>query len=153
MSTSEPLVVAAMNALSDAWPAALDFSTLLDGACRVVGVQVPVALVATRLRGVLLEAHIARVVLLESCPRTLAARPGEHAVASPLARAQCARGARVVSSLLHTSIALEPSGDAELLVLLDGTRDRRALGAELSRPVDEIDSALLRLASAGLLCG
>jgi SAM-dependent methyltransferase len=153
MSTSEPLVLAAMNALADAWPAALDFPTLLGCACQAVGLQAPVALVAARLRHVLLQAYIARVVLLHTCPPTLSARAGEHPLASPLVRAQCARGARVVTSLLHTSIKLEQDGDGALLELLDGTRDRQALAAELSRPLDEIDAALLRLASVGLLCG
>ena len=81
------------------------------------------------------------------------AGPGERPRASALARAQHAAGAPVVSSLLHTNVKLDEPLDLALLPLLDGTRDRAALGdAVPGEPADaDLDAALARLAALGLL--
>ncbi len=132
MTTSEPLVRAVMNALVRAWPAAMDFSTLLDRATEAAGPQAPADTVAARLRAVLLQAYLARIVMLQGVPPPLAAQPGERPLASPLARAQSAAGLPVVSSLLHANARLEGELEPRLLALLDGTRDLRALVDSLS---------------------
>jgi methyltransferase-like protein/trans-aconitate methyltransferase len=151
MTTSEPLVRAAMAALAGAAPAALPFEALFDRARAAVAAEVPAELVAARLRDVLLQAHLARVVHLHGCPPPVTADAGERPCASALARAQLAAGAPVVSSLLHANVRLEGL-DAELLALLDGTRERDALGAALGEPAaTDVDDALARLASLGLL--
>jgi SAM-dependent methyltransferase len=151
MTTSEPHVQAAMHALAAAWPAALGFGALLEAAIEAAGPQAPAELVGERLRDVLLQAHLARIVQLNGCPPPLAAQPDERPLASALARAQAARGAAVVSSLLHRNVALEGELEPALLPLLDGTRTRAALAEALGRPASEIDAALERLAAAGLL--
>jgi len=155
MTTSEPHVQAAMHVLIAAWPAAVPFAQLRAAAQAAAGEDVPEELVAARLREVLLQAHLARLVELHGCAWPLApggaagARPG----ASALARAQLAAGADVVSSLRHTNVRLDGPGDAELLARLDGTRDRAALAAELGRGEAEVDEALARLGALGLLAG
>jgi len=132
MTTSEPLVRAAMNALARAWPAALDFPTLLVCATEAAGPQAPADAVAARLRAVLLQAYLARIVMLQGAPPPLEAQPGERPLASPLARAQSAAGLPVVSSLLHANARLEGELEPRLLALLDGTRDLRTLVDSLS---------------------
>jgi SAM-dependent methyltransferase len=157
MTTSEPLVHAAMEALTQVWPEAVDFPTLLERATAAAGPQAPQELVAARLRAVLLQAYLARIVVLQGCPPPLSARPGERPLASPLARAQCVAGSRTVSSLLHANARLEGKLEPQLLTLLDGTRDREDLHKELSAAgraplgLAELDGALERLASLGLL--
>jgi hypothetical protein len=151
VTTSEPLVKAALHALAGAWPAAVDFPRLLGLATAAAGSDASGELVAARLRTVLLEAYLARIVVLQSCPPPLAAQPGERPLASPLARAQCRAGAPAISSLMHANVRLEGALEPALLGLLDGTRDRKALIDELSTSAEELDTALRRLASVGLL--
>jgi len=95
---------------------------------------------------------------LFAAPPALAASPGERPVASPLARIQ-ARAGDAVTTLLHTSVELRDPIGRRLLALLDGTRDRAALIAELlpltgsSRETlaPALDENLLALARLGLL--
>jgi Predicted methyltransferase regulatory domain/Methyltransferase domain len=151
ITSSEPLVGAALHALARAWPAAVDFPTLLASATEAAGPEAPQELVAARLRVVLLQAYLARVVMLQGCPPPLSGQPGERPRASPLARAQSAAGRPVVSSLLHANTRLEGELEPRLLALLDGTRDRGALEQALSVPPEQLGQALRRIASLGLL--
>lgn len=151
LSTSEPHVAAAMHALAGAWPQALDFQALLAAACAAAGPDVAGELVARRLRVVLLQAHLARIVQLQGCPSPVTGHPGERPRASALARAQHAAGRPVVSSLLHANVRLRGELERELLGLLDGSRDRAALLAELGEGMAELDEALAHLAEVGLL--
>jgi SAM-dependent methyltransferase len=160
LTTSEPPLVAAMHVLAQAWPAALDFSVLLDAARAAAPPAVSAELVAERLHAVLLHAYLARIVQFQGCPAPLRAQPGALPLAGALARAQCAAGAPAVSSLLHASVRLEGSLEPRLLGLLDGTHDRAWLLDELasttSPPEDpptaaQLEQALERFASVGLL--
>jgi hypothetical protein len=153
MTTSEPLVQAAMRALGEAWPRALDFHTLLERALKAAGDEAPEELVRARLRVVLLQAYLARIVMLQGCPPPVANRAGEHPTASPLARAQSAAGMETVSSLLHANVRLEGELEPRLLPLLDGTRSRSELSRALDAPEEQVSESLLRLASVGLLAG
>ncbi len=150
VTTSEPLVRAALRSLSDAWPAALPFSRLLSVASEAAAPLVP-AVVAQRLRVVLLQAYLGRVVQLLSCAPRLSAKPGERPLASPLARAQCAAEGTVVASLLHANVRLEGELEPRLLVLLDGARDITALAHETGADREDIRVALERFAAVGLL--
>jgi hypothetical protein len=73
--------------------------------------------------------------------------------ASRFARLQADREAGVVSSLLHTNVALEDDGAKQLLALLDGTRDRAALCAETGASGSELEAGLTSLARLGLISG
>ena len=99
----------------------------------------------------LIEAYLARIVHLDSCPAPVVAAPGERPVASALARAQIAAGSTNVTTLLNSTARLEGELDGPLLALLDGTRDRAALAAALPTLEMPIDDALQALASVGLL--
>jgi cyclopropane fatty-acyl-phospholipid synthase-like methyltransferase len=149
VSTSEPLVLAALHELAGCWPAALSFPALLE---RSLGAaDLPAEIAAARLRAIALEAYIARVIHLHSVPPPLSAGAGERPLASPLARAQCAAGLPAVSSLLHVNARLEGELEPRLLALLDGTRDRRTLAGELPSAMEQIEQCLARFASLGLL--
>lgn len=151
VTTSERLVTAAMHALADAWPAAVDFSDLLGVAVEAVGPDVTMEQVRARLREVLLQAQLARIVQLHGCPPTLSPRPGERPLASALARAQLAAGLPAVSSLMHANVRLEGEFEPRLLPLLDGTRTPSELASALDAPEEQVTQSLLRLASVGLL--
>ena len=151
MTTSEPPVVAAMQALADAAPASVDFATLLERAVEAAGGETPRELVKERLRAVLLQAYLARIVMLQSCGPPLSTKASERPSANPLARAQLAAGRPAVSSLLHANARLEGELEPTLLVLLDGTRDREELKGELGTTSEQLEEALERLAALGLL--
>jgi hypothetical protein len=151
VTTSEPIVLAALQALADLWPAALTFDELVERARAAVDPQLPSEAAATRLRTVMLEAYVARIVRLHRTPPPVSPTASARPYASPLARAQSAAGADVVSSLLHANVRLDGDLDAGLLPLLDGTRDRPALCRELALHEAELDAALVRFSRAGLL--
>ncbi len=151
MATSEPHVQAVMRALADAWPGALDYATVLRHAVAATGDGVAAQLVDDRMRDVLIEAYLARVVQLTGCPPPLVTEPGERPLASALVRAQVAAGSTAVTSLVPDTVRLEGVFDGPLLTLLDGTRDRAALAAALPGLGVPIDDALAELAAVGLI--
>jgi len=92
-----------------------------------------------------------------------AAEAGERPVSSPLARLQLQKGA-MIATLRHTRVEVEGELERQLLLLLDGTRDRAALLSELSPfarsnastasreiPPEDLESALGKLARLALL--
>jgi SAM-dependent methyltransferase len=161
VTSSEPLVKAALAELAAAWPAAVGFPALAARAIDAVGPGTDPELVRARLRDVLLQAHLARIVRLDGCAAPVGRpaadvareRADQRPRASALARAQHAAGAGVLSSLLHANVALDGELEPRLLALLDGTRTRRDLHAALGGSAAALDAALARLASIGLLHG
>jgi SAM-dependent methyltransferase len=151
MTTSEPLVQAAMSALAAAWPQSVDFATLLAGSREAAGLEASAKLVSTRLCSVLLQAYLARIVMLQGCPPPLTDRVGERPATTPLARAQCEAGLSSVSSLLHGSVRLEGELEEGLLALLDGTRTLPELAQALGADREGVAQALERFAAVGLL--
>ncbi|MFZ1155757.1 MAG: class I SAM-dependent methyltransferase [Solirubrobacteraceae bacterium] len=151
MTTSEPLVRAAMSALAAAWPQSVNFATLLTSSREAAGPQASAKLVSTRLCSVLLQAYLARIVMLQGCPPPLTGNAGERPATSPLARAQCETGLSSVSSLLHGSVRLESEVEEGILALLDGTRTLPELAQALDADREPISQALDRFAAVGLL--
>jgi SAM-dependent methyltransferase len=89
-------------------------------------------------------------------PLHAAEEPGEHPRASPLARWQAAQGPDL-TSLAYTTVRMEEPAARLLITLLDGTRDREAIRAELhSRgglelTPEDLDANLVELARLFLL--
>lgn len=151
MATTEPLVIAVMHALADAWPESVDYATLLSHASDASGPDAPRELVAARLCRVLLQAYLARIVTLQGCSPPLVNHVTERPTASPLARAQCAAESPGVNSLLHGNIRLDGDLESKTLPLLDGTRDAAEIANELAVSGEDVAAALQRLAALGLL--
>jgi SAM-dependent methyltransferase len=151
VTTSEQLVAAAMLALGEAWPAALSFRELLDRARQGRDLDAPADEAAARLREVLLQAYLAQIALLLGCSPPVERSPRGRPCASALARAQHAAGADILSSLLHANARLEGELEPRLLSLLDGTRDVGELARESSAGVEDVELALKRICSVGLL--
>jgi SAM-dependent methyltransferase len=151
ITTSEPLVQAAMDALGEAWPRSLAFPTLLERAREAAGAKVAHELVEARLRTVLLQAYLARVVMLAGCPPPVSGELDQLPKVSPLARAQSKSGLKGLSSLLHANVRLDSELEAGTLELLDGTRTLADVAAELGAPNWQIVECAQRLASVGLL--
>jgi SAM-dependent methyltransferase len=159
LTANHPVPRAALLDLAASFPARRSFAALLgdaDGeAARALG-------------EILLSGYAGDIVQIHAhCPR-FAATAGPRPLASPLARDQALEGQRV-TNLVHEVVDLEDTGLMRLLPLLDGTRDRPSLVAELERimaaepepipipdPVRlaaELEAALAVLARHALLTG
>jgi SAM-dependent methyltransferase len=147
VTTSEPLVRAALHALAESWPAAVAFADLLERSVETLGRSVPAELVADRLQSVLLEAYLSRVVSALGCPPPVTPKAGPRPRASGLARAQRAAGAPAVASLLHTNVVIGDPDLSAALGLADGMRERADFAEALPDPGETLD----RLAALGLL--
>jgi SAM-dependent methyltransferase len=150
MTTSEPLVQAAMGVLAEAWPRSVAFPALLARAREATGPDTPSELVEARLRSVLLQAYLARIVMLSGCSPPVSGKVGERPTISPLARAQSAAGLKALSSLLHANVRLDGELEASMLDL-DGTRTLAEVAAALGASPEQIKECVERLASVGLL--
>jgi SAM-dependent methyltransferase len=151
MTTSEPLVQAVMGALAEAWPRSMAFPPLMARAREAAGPEASSELVAARLSAVLLQAYLARIVMLSGCPPPVIGEVGERPTVSPLARAQSAADLKALSSLLHANVRLDGELEASMLDLLDGTRTLAEVAAALGASPEQIKECVERLASVGLL--
>jgi SAM-dependent methyltransferase len=117
----EPLR-SALELLRGRWPDTLGFAELraaLDADPDV-------------LAGALLDGFRGEFLMPHAAPlRTVAAAGLERPVASPLARWQAQRGTEV-TSLAYANVHMEEPAARLLLGLLDGTRDRAAIRAEIT---------------------
>jgi hypothetical protein len=142
LTTDQPAVITALERAAERWPGAAWVRDLPETGRSVVCEA-------------LLGGFAANLVSLHASPPRLAHRPGERPEASPLARYQAAEG-DLVTNLRHRSVRLEDEPARRLVGLLDGTRDRAALAAEL--PPDAgtdvgpaLERSLERLARLALL--
>jgi methyltransferase-like protein len=123
LSTSSPVLKAAMRVLGERWPGTVSFAELDRAVVEMLGGQsdggqtLALGLLNTYLAADLLELHAAPVA---------AVKPGERPVALASARARLAAGETGVANRRHELV--RPNDlDRQLLPLLDGTRDRAAL--------------------------
>ena len=128
LTTDHPLVTRALARVGECWPAAVPVRELLAGETRQRD--------RVALCDALLRAYGANLVQLHVHPPSLAVSPGERPAASPLARHQ-AREGPVVTNLRHARVRIEDDLGRRLVELLDGSRDRAALAAELHAFVRE----------------
>lgn len=166
LHTDSPLIQAALVTLSEAWPQALHFNTLLAAARAACGrgaVESAASIDedADILEDALLRAYAGSVIEFYSHPPRFVLQPGEYPVASPLARLQSREGSRV-TTLHHHNITIEDPLGRYFLQLLDGTRNRAALLDDLARfvvadgageptngqPVEEPEAVRQRLVTA-----
>ena len=137
------------------WPQTLHFE-VLRARC---GELVPPGSDPGALAGILLSLCHRGLAELHVDPRPCAAIPGERPTTTALVRWQAKRGTHV-ASLIHTIVRAE-GPERQLLTLLDGTRDRQALAAEIEPSIvprmahDEflsaLEGSLRKLARFGLL--
>ena len=107
------------------------------------------------------DACVSNLLILHVHPPPVLPVPGERPRASALARYEAATHDEL-TSLLHTRVRVPDAKVRRLVTLLDGSRDRAALVAQLNGPefayqrdaaLTFIDRALVQLARLGLLEG
>ena len=146
MEHPDPLVAPLVELLSRRFPEAPAFEDLR----RALGAG------AAETERALWAAVDADLVALHVHAPVYAAAAGERPRASALARLQ-ARAAIDVTSLRHENVRMEEPAARLLLELLDGTRDRAALRADLAvaggpdLPPDALEASLADLGALGLL--
>ena len=85
----------------------------------------------TALCDALLRSYAANLVALHVHPPALTTTPGRRPRAPARSRATRPRAGEMVTNLRHASVRIEDELGRRLVTLLDGTRDRAALAAEL----------------------
>jgi hypothetical protein len=157
IATDHALVREALERVGAAWPAAVWVAELIPSQCGAAD--------RAALCDALLRCYAANLAQLHAHPPALTTVPGEAPEASALARHQ-ARAGEMVTNLRHVSVRIEDDLGRELVTLLDGTRDRSALTAQLGRSLrarddersaadlrDGLDRSLQGLAKLALLRG
>jgi protein-L-isoaspartate O-methyltransferase len=114
-----------LEALVARSPAALPMAELSP----LMGPSAP----ARPLAAILTDAFVSGIVTFHVQPPPLVFEAGPKPRASPLARLE-ARTRDTVTSLMHTRVGLPDANARQLLVLLDGTRDRASLAAAMTVP-------------------
>ena len=128
LETGNPLVKSALQRVGAVWPASIQFRDLLARVRSDLGraSDERVAADADDLGAALLRASIGGALELRAHNPRFATHPGEQPKSSAIARHQLETGNRV-STLLHGIVQIDDDLGRLLLLLLDGTRDRRAL--------------------------
>jgi SAM-dependent methyltransferase len=135
LSTDHLLSNAALVHLGEVWPRAVSFDDLVAAALDRLGpatqaVKDRMADEVEALAAVLHQAFAGGRLSLRRTPPPLACAPGERPAVSLLARRQAEAGGKVINRL-HRSVGLTDPMVRRLVQLLDGTRDRNTLVADL----------------------
>jgi hypothetical protein len=171
VATDLPLGKAALLHLGKIYPCSVRFDELVVEARRNLVANGVAAFDEDEpaLANLLLKAYSAGVVELHMFAPKFAATPGDRPLAYPLARQQALAGS-IITTLFHNNIKLEDDLGRQLLILLDGKRDRASLLRELLRIIEadetsaasekeelldsmpqELEEKLCQLAKLGLL--
>ena len=121
-----PLAKATFVHLGAVYPQPVRFADLVGEGERIIG-KAASADDVDALAAILNTSFAIGLIELHAGPPTFVRRPGERPIASPLARMQLRQGEMTVTSLRHSTIQVENPLTRQLLLLLDGTRDRVAL--------------------------
>lgn len=135
MSTNHPLAKAAILHLGRIWPQAVPFAELLRTARDMSGrddpkAGAPVAEDSNWLSDMLLRLFAADFLDLCVYAPKFVSTVSNRPAASPLVHAQVRAGLGI-TNLRHASISLDDEAAGHLLLMLDGTRDRQQLLAEI----------------------
>jgi methyltransferase-like protein len=143
LTTEHYAVVTVLRRAGERWPAAIGVREALG--------EDPSRATLDTVGEALLRCYAAGLVQLHVHQPRLVTVAGERPQASALTRLQ-ARDRVEVANLRHATVPVADELDRRLLMLLDGTRDRAALLAELPEfDADRLDAALRLFARSSLL--
>jgi SAM-dependent methyltransferase/methyltransferase-like protein len=148
-STNHPLAKAAMLHLSRVWPQSVPFQELLQIA-RMLSERASSDDDSAWLSNSILKLYVARLVELHLYTPAFVTEVSERPLASALARAQM-RTSQTLSNLRYGSVEIGDETARQLLLLLDGTRDRKQLLAKLQIMPEQLEINLKKLARLALL--
>lgn len=135
MSTDNRLAKAALSILGAQFPKALSFTELVAQAQQLLGEAAQINEPRRTELAEFLWAALSRgIAQIHTEAVNLPDQASEFPVACALARQQ-AHSSPVITTLLHDTVSLDDPLSRAMLVLLDGTRNRAALVAELRQRV------------------
>lgn len=131
IESSRPLVKAAFARLGTVWPQSIAFDDLItavlsDDNDNPAGQKSPPENARQELAQALRQAHLASCVELHAYQAPFVTTVSHRPMASALARLQLSKSPSL-STLRHEALKIEDSLCRQLVLLLDGTRDRSAL--------------------------
>jgi SAM-dependent methyltransferase len=148
IEADEPLLKAALIRFSEQSIQPIAFDASVEWAYRRLGATPPAdpgqrAEDRAGLCRILCQLFLLDMVELSASPPCWALEVSDRPEASPLVRLDAAQR-RPTTSLRHRRLALDNERVCQVLVLLDGSRDRRALLSELGEgfPAEELDKIL-----------
>ena len=147
IQTDRPILKAALSRLGGCWPRALRFEDLLPASRDIMARGGTAddresAEDASELCVLLLSCYAAGVVELHTWAPPVVAEISERPIASSLARYQCDHDKRL-TTLWHRGVDLDTDLARQLVVLLDGTRNRSALAEALTALVQSGKTSLV----------
>jgi methyltransferase-like protein len=136
LETTRPLVKAALTRLGTVWPQSIAFDDLIEAAQSDLsahsGSRTSSAEEAkVELSQALLQAHLAGCVEIHAHRAPFVTTLSERPTASALARLQLRKGI-AIATLRHQPLKIEDPLSRQLILFLDGTRDRAALLKDLN---------------------
>ena len=148
LTTTMPIVKAALMIVGECWPQAIPFRALLGAAIVRLGAKSDLQTLeqaGTALALFALECYTSsNLVELHLYAPAFVAEPSAKPLATPLARLQAERGAQVTTQR-HEQVVLSEA-ERQTVRLLDGTRDRAALVEAL---LDLVEKGILAPQKAG----
>lgn len=145
-STNHPPSKATLRILSQIWPGRIPFEALKSSVlAEVEGCE---DCSSPALEDVVLKMHAGKLIELHAYAPHVAVKAAERPLASPLARYQL-RERDVATNLQHRTVQFDGI-TRHLTLLMDGTRDRGALLAELER---SMESGLVSVEESGCVVG
>jgi len=151
LETGRPLIKAAFMRLASTWPQSLAFADLIRAAQKELGADNGSSSEETKaeLAHALLQAHLAGCVEIHAHRAPFVTEVSERPTASALARLQL-RTSISISTLRHEPLKIEDALSRQLVLLLDGTRDRAALLHDLD---EAVKSGGMMISGSGLPAG
>jgi SAM-dependent methyltransferase len=154
-NVDQPLPKAILATVYERTPERIPFDELARAAAELVAPDDPGRVRPEEVAPMVLDAYSIGLLDLHRHRPPLCIEPGERPTANPLARVQARQG-RPVTTLLHTTIRLDGELSRALIELMDGTRDRAALAAELRKVAPQqdveagVEQSIAGLARTGL---
>ncbi len=131
MKTNLPLAKAAILHLTNCWPLAVPFDELLRETRALLGADsASIAEDASALADLLIKIYTSGLVERHATPSRCTLSISERPRACALARIEAQSGTRV-TTLRHSTVELQDDVVRQLIVLLDGSRDRAAVLRDL----------------------
>lgn len=135
LSTAAPLVKAALTHLGDIWPQAIPFDELVNQArAKISDVLIQDSSTFQRdvemLGSDIVTCYTVNLVSLRTQPVPCVTEVSDKPSTPAYVRLQCRRGDAMVTSLTHENVAID-AFVRHILVLLDGTRTRNQILADL----------------------
>lgn len=132
LTIDHPLAKAALIHLGEQAPLPIRYAELAEAARKRPGLPADPGEERVLLE-VLYEAFVIGLVELHACPQAFVRWPSERPMSSQVARWQLEQGEIAVTNMRHSLVRVEPGLSRELIMRLDGTRDRAALINDLTK--------------------